>query len=389
MANKNGGKTAFLRVLSYVLVAAAASAATLMICGRQTSKLDELEAVIQEKFIGQVDKTALQDAAADAMITALGDRWSFYIPADQYEDFQKDKTNRYVGIGISVAKREDGAGFDIPRVESGGPAEKAGVLPGDILVEVQGQTVQDLSINELRSLIQGEEGTDISIAILRDGQTRTITMKRQSFEVDVATAQMIFGDVGLVTIANFHEHCAEESKAAAEKLLQQGAKSLIFDVRNNGGGYVTELVELLDYLLPEGDLFRSVDYRGKETVDTSDAACVDVPMAVMINGNSYSAAEFFAAALEEYDWATVVGTPTSGKGHFQYTLELKDGSAVNLSVGKYLTPDGVNLEEIGGLTPDVNVPVDEQTEARIYMGAIEPEEDPQIQAAAEALRGAE
>ncbi len=386
MNEKTGGKSGLLRVLSYVLVAVAASGITLWICRGRMSKLDELEAVIHEKFIGEADKTAIEDAAADAMVKALGDRWSFYIPEDQYEQFKENKTNRYVGIGISIVKREDGTGFDIPKVEPGGPAQEAGVLPGDILVEVQGQNVRELSADDLKTLIQGEEGTDVSVAVLRDGQNCEFTMKRRSIHVEVATAQMIFDDVGLVTIANFHEHCAEESKAAAEKLLEQGAKSLIFDVRNNGGGYVSELVKLLDYLLPEGELFRSVDYRGEEKVDMSDEACVRVPMAVMVNGNSYSAAEFFAAALREYEWATVVGDPTSGKGHFQYTLALSDGSAVNLSVGKYLTPKGVNLAEQGGLVPDVHIPVDEDTAARIYMRTLNPEEDPQIRAAAEALQ---
>ncbi len=387
MNQNNNRAKVFLQILSYILVAVVASAATLLLCRMQTSKLDELEGVLQRKFIGETDKTAVEDAAADAMVKALGDRWSFYIPADQYEAFRQDKTNSYVGVGISIIKREDGTGFDIPKVEPNGPAQKAGVLPGDILVEVQGQSVVDLDVNGLKGLIQGEEGTEVSITVLREGQSHTITLTRQALSVEVAKGQMIFGDVGLVTIANFHEHCAEKTIQEAKKLLEQGATALIFDVRNNGGGYVTELVKILDYLLPEGELFRSVDYRGKEKVDMSDASCVEVPMAVMVNGNSYSAAEFFAAALSEYDWAAVVGEPTSGKAHFQYTLPLSDGSAVNLSVGKYITPKGVNLAQQGGLVPDVEVPVDEKTAAEIYMGTLNPEDDPQIQAAAEAVRG--
>ena len=161
------------------------------------------------------------------------------------------------------------------------------------------------------------------------------------------------------------------------RLLEQGAEKLIFDVRGNFGGYVHEMVYALDYLLPEGPLFRSVNYKGVEDVEKSDADCLDLPMAVLINGNTYSAAEFFAAALSEYDWAVTVGEPTCGKGYYQTTIQLGDGSAVQLSVGAYTTPNGVNLTEAGGLKPDVPV-----APAQTFVTV---EEDPQIQAAIEAL----
>jgi carboxyl-terminal processing protease len=170
-----------------------------------------------------------------------------------------------------------------------------------------------------------------------------------------------------------------------EQLMEQGAVAIIFDVRYNGGGYAEEMVKLLDYLLPKGDLFRTVDFMGVEDVDKSDAACVELPMAVLVNGSSYSAAEFFAAALREYEWATVVGEKTSGKGHFQVTYPLSDGSAVGLSIGKYFTPKGQCLEGVG-LTPDVPVAVDEETAYAIYAGTLDPMEDPQILAAVEALK---
>ena len=147
-----------------------------------------------------------------------------------------------------------------------------------------------------------------------------------------------------------------------------------------------ELTKLLDYLLPEGVIFRSVDYTGKEDIQHSDADCLQMPMAVLVNGESYSAAEFFAAALEEYDWAVTAGTQTCGKGYFQTTYRLSDGSAVGLSVGKYYTPEGISLAETGGLTPQIITEVDERTEALIYAKTIQPENDPQLQAAIEALQ---
>ena len=203
-------------------------------------------------------------------------------------------------------------------------------------------------------------------------------------KVTVAEGKLLKNSIGLVTIYNFDSRCAEESIAAIELLLEQGAQKLIFDVRNNGGGYAHEMVELLDYLLPEGDLFRTVNYAGKENVDTSDAAYLDVPMAVLVNSESYSAAELFAAALQEYEAGIVVGTQTSGKGYYQNTYKLDDGSAVGLSTGRYFTPHGVSLEGVG-ITPDKEVPVDEETEMGIYYGTLVPEEDPQIQAAIAAL----
>ena len=168
-------------------------------------------------------------------------------------------------------------------------------------------------------------------------------------------------------------------------MLDQGAEKLILDVRNNPGGYKHELCEILDYLLPEGPLFRSEYYDGTEKVDESDPEYLDVPMAVLVNAESISAAEFFAAALDEYEAATVVGEQTIGKGYFQQAYELSDGSAVGLSVGKYTTPNGVSLTNVG-LTPDVVVEVDEELFWQIYYGNVEWNEDPQILAAIAALQ---
>jgi carboxyl-terminal processing protease len=203
---------------------------------------------------------------------------------------------------------------------------------------------------------------------------------------DLATGQLLEGNVGLITITNFDDRCAQESIAAIESLMEQGADRLIFDVRGNPGGFAHELVALLDYLLPEGDLFRTVDYQGREDVDTSDAKCLQIPMVVLVNRDSYSAAEFFAVALQEYGAARVVGEKTSGKGYYQVVYQLSDGSAVGLSIGKYVTPKGVSLEGVG-ITPDVIVEVTQEQAAAIYAGTLDPMEDPQILAAIAALKG--
>ena len=157
-------------------------------------------------------------------------------------------------------------------------------------------------------------------------------------------------------------------------------------MRYNGGGYANEMNKVLDYLLPEGELFKTVDYTGKEEVTKSNAKCLEMPMTVLVNGSSYSAAEFFAAALREYEWATVVGQQTSGKGYYQVVYQLSDGSAVGLSIGKYVTPKGVSLEGVG-ITPDVIVEVTKEQAAGIYAGTLDPMEDPQILAAIAVLKG--
>ena len=382
----------FLRFLSYILVAALASAVTLVTVPRGTtasagsSKLDQLADMIEERFIGDADRTAMEDAAAAAMVDSLGDRWSYYIPASQYDSYKDQMANSYVGIGVTIQVTEDYSGFLVTKVEERGPAKEAGILPGDRIVAVAGQSVLELDVDSTAVLVKGEEGTYVDITVNREGEEITFSVERRKIETVVASGLMLDEEIGLVTIVNFDSRCADETIAAIESLLDQGATSLIFDVRNNPGGYASELVKVLDYLLPEGDLFRTVDYRGIEDVDTSDAKCLEgIPFAVLVNGESYSAAEFFAAAMREYEVAIVVGEPTVGKGYFQITYQLNDGSAVGLSVGKYFTPKGVSLAEEGGIVPDVVVEVDDETFMAIYAGTMDPLADPQILAAMEEL----
>ena len=379
-------KKKILLTLSHILVAALAAVVTLAVAvpKSEVSKLEELESLILERFIGEIDRVAMEDAAADAMVASLGDRWSYYIPADEYQDYLEQMANAFVGVGITIQVTEDSDGLLIVAVTQGGPAEEAGLLVGDVLVAVEETRIAGMSTGEVKNLVRGEEGTWVNLTVARDGREETIPVERRTIEVAVATYTMLEKNVGLVRIANFDTRCAEETISAIEALLEQGAQALIFDVRGNPGGYASELVKILDYLLPEGDLFRTVDYAGREHTDTSDESCLELPMAVLVNGDSYSAAEFFAAALREYDWAVIVGQKTCGKGYFQNTLPLSDGSAVGLSVGKYFTPNGVSLADVG-VTPDRVVEVDEQTRWRIYYGTLPIEEDIQLEEALELL----
>lgn len=380
-------KQKVLQIGSYILVAALASALTLAGMGGipESSKLSQLQSLIEERYIEGADPTVLEDAAADAMVAATGDRWSYYIPASEYETYQENMANAYVGVGITILSSEDVEGFRIMSVTPGGPAEEAGVQKEDVLIGVDGQDVRQSDASQVRNLVRGEEGTDVVLTVLREEAELELTVQRRHMETPVATYTMLENQVGLVTIENFDSRCSEETIAAIEALREEGAQKLIFDVRNNPGGFAEELVKVLDYLLPEGDLFRTERYDGYEDVDVSDENFLDMPMAVLVNGDSYSAAEFFAAALQEYEAAIVVGEHTSGKGHFQTTYQLNDGSAVALSIGRYYTPKGVCLEGVG-IEPDVPVTVDEDTAMEIYFDSLPWEEDPQIQAALDALK---
>ena len=382
-------KKQFLILGSYVLVAMLATVMTLGLVYLEGSlaptKLEQLEDLILERFIGEAEAEKLEDAAAAAMVSATGDRWSYYISADEYEAYAEQMANAYVGVGITILQQEGNAGFLILNVMPGGPAEEAGLLAEDLLIKVAGTDVREMTTEEVRDLVRGEEGSFVDMTVLRQGEARTIPVERRKVQTPVASWELLENDIGLVTIVNFDDRCAEETIAAIEALLDNGAKRLIFDVRHNPGGYAHELVKVLDYLLPEGELFRAVSYDGEENIDYSDADCLEVPMAVLVNGSSYSAAEFFAAALQEYDAAWVVGEQTSGKGYFQTTIRLNDGSAVALSVGKYYTPGGISLANVG-VTPDQWIDADDETKTAIYYGVLPPEKDPYIQAAIALLK---
>lgn len=344
-------------------------------------KMERLTALLEAYFIDDYDPAALETAAADgaasAMLAATGDRWSYYISADDMQAHQEQMDNSYVGIGVTIQEVEQGV--ELVSVTAGGPAEEAGLLVGDLIIAVEGESIAGAGLEGTKTLVRGEEGSFVSMTILRGGVEQEVSVERRSVVLPVAELTML-DTIGWITISNFDAHCAEQTLLCISDALTRGAEGLVFDVRFNPGGYKDEMNCILDCLLPEGDLFRSVDYRGVEEVDTSDASCLLMPMVVLVNEDSYSAAEFFAAALQEYGWAQVVGVQTVGKGNFQYTLELGDGSAVALSCGKYFTPQGRSLTDVG-VTPDVVVDLSDADYQALYYGTLEPEQDAQLQAA--------
>ena len=348
------------------------------------AKAAEVQEIIETYFIDDYDEDTLADGAASGMVDATGDEWSYYLSADEVAAYEESMANAYVGVGITITEDAEAGGMRVEEVVSGGPAEEAGIRVDDLLLAVEGEDVLPLGIDGTRNLVRGEEGTHVNMHFSRNGSEYDVSVERRSIETPVVTGELLDGSIGYVKIDNFDERSAAETIAFVKDLIGQGAEALLFDVRFNPGGYADELVKVLDYLLPEGDLFRSVDYAGREEVDTSDASCVELPMAVLVNEDSYSAAEFFAAALQEYEWATIVGSQTYGKGNFQTAFYLSDGSMVNLSIGKYYTPGGKSLSETG-VTPDVVVDLDDEQYALLYYNALEQADDPQFQAAIDTL----
>ncbi|MCQ2418816.1 MAG: S41 family peptidase [Clostridia bacterium] len=351
------------------------------------SKADEVFYLVDNYFVGDIDKTFMGDAIAAGIIAGTGDRWSYYISAADYAEYMEGMNNSYVGVGITIRlEHDDDPGYTVISVTKGSPAEKAGVHAGDLFIKVDGEDVLPLGMDATKNRVRGEVGTEVTLTFLRDGEELTLTMKRASVAVENVTYQLLADTVGYIKIDNFDTNACKDTIAAIEAVREAGATSLLFDVRYNPGGMKSELVALLDYLLPEGKLFISEDYEGKQSIDYSDEKCIDLPMAVLVNEDSYSAAEFFAAALQEYGVAKIYGTQTCGKGYFQTTFQLSDGSAVAVSIGKYRTPNGVSLAEVGGLVPDKIVEVDEQTYYSIYYDLIAPEDDTQIAAAISGLK---
>ena len=334
------------------------------IFGKEGLSLLEGLYLVNSRFVGEYDETQVVDSALSGMVDGLGDRWSYYLTEEEYEAQNQRRTNQYVGIGVTV-NYESEDGLTIVEVTEGGPAEAAGLQGGEVITAVDGFSLAGEARYEGAERIQGEEGTTVTLEVLgTDGETRTVEVTRASLDSDPVTAKMLEGNVGYVALANFYDHSTDRLKEEVTRLQEEGAEALVFDMRNNGGGYLSELTEMLDFLLPEGPIFISRDRAGNEEVTQSDAACVDLPMAVLVNANTYSAAEFFAAELQEQGVAVIVGEPTSGKGYSQQTFALPHGGAMAISTGAYFTGNGTSL--IGtGLTLDREVYLTDKGDAQL------------------------
>ena len=351
--------------------------------GAEGIALLQTKALIQTRFVGDYDPEEVHQATETAMVNALGDRWSYYLTPQQLRQTTDTRNNSYVGIGLTVENVEEGLLITV--VNPDGPAQKAGVLPGEIITAVDGTPVT--SGNQVDSIdaIRGESGTPVVLELLDEtGARREVTVTRGAVRVVSVRWEMLEDDVALLTIANFYTGAADQVERCLKELREAGARALVIDVRNDPGGYVTELTDILDQLLPEGDIFRITSFTGGEKVYTSGPSCVDLPMAVLVNENSYSAAELLAAQIHETTGAPLVGTRTTGKGYSQNLYRLRDGGAVNLSSARYYTGGGTSL--IGtGLVPDPYVGLNYYRQWDLLMGKLDHTQDGQLQAALKAL----
>lgn len=355
--------------LSVVVTLGAVALAAWFLLGSSGLTIAAGAAYINTLFVGDYDEDAMTDAALETMVDSLGDRWSYYMDAESYEASKLRRSNTYVGIGVTITYEKDG--LHIQSVTEGGPADKAGLQPGEMIVAADGNDLTGENANSANSTayIQGEEGTQVVLTVVStDGEYRDVTIIRARIENDPVFYELLEDGVGYIALDNFYKGSADHVKAAVEDLMDQGAASLLFDMRNNPGGYVDELLDLLDYLLPEGIIFQSGNSSGPNRVTKSDANCVDVPMAVLVNADSYSAAELFAAQLRESVGAPIIGQPTCGKGYSQQTLALPGGRALNISTKTYYTGSGESLIGVG-ITPDVVVELtganDDQMQAAV------------------------
>lgn len=352
--------------------------------GPRVLSLVEAWGLVRTQFVGEYDPDRAVDSALEGLVAGIGDRWSYYLNAEDYEAQSQRRENAYVGIGVTV-EYTDPRGLLIAAVREGSPAQEAGLLPGELITSVDGFSLAGEDQAQGPRRIQGTAGTSVLLTILDEkGETRAVEVLRAEMENLSVRYELLADGTGYVKVENFYTHSAQQVEDAVEDLRDRGAERLVFDMRNNGGGYVSELTGMLDYLLPEGPIFRSETKGGRETVTESDENCVDLPMATLVNADTYSAAELFAAQLQESVGAPIVGEETSGKGYSQQAIPLPNGGALNLSTGRYRTGAGVSL--IGtGVSLDAELSLDEEQARTLRAGNLPAEEDPQLQKALELL----
>jgi len=340
---------------------------------------DELMGIIETRFIGTFDITELTDEAMRAVIESLDDDWSYYMNADEYREFLENSNNQYRGIGVEVVLDEDTEGMRVLRVYRDSGAFFAGIVADDIITAVDGESIAGLTLHEIRLKLRRELGETAIITVLRaDGNYYDLTVSYDIVFTDPVNFNMLDGNIGYVKLRNFEDGAGNSFIEAVNELIDAGAVAFIYDVRSNNGGRVNEVTKILDFLLPEGEIFISVDRSGVENITYSDAKFIDLPAVVLVDSYSYSGAEFFAAMLHEYEYAATVGEQTTGKNRMQTTISLSNGGAVHLSTGHYLTKNRISLYDVGGFTPDYVIEMPDDERSLYYRGELSPENDTQL-----------
>lgn len=348
------------------------------------TKLNTLEKLIEENYYEDVDRDELVTGMYKGLFEGLGDPYSTYYTPEEYEDMMISTNANYYGIGAGLQQDTRSMVVTVTFVYEGSPAEAAGIKPGDEIVKVGEIEGTSMELSELVTHIRGEEGTSVHLEIMREEEgALEFDVERAKVDIPTVEYQMLEGSVGLVQVSEFAENTPEKFEAAINDLTEQGMTKMIVDLRNNGGGLVLACQQMLDIILPEGVVVYTEDKNGDRFDYTSDAErSMDIPIVVLVNENTASASEIFAGAIRDFEYGTIVGTTTFGKGIVQTIQKLPDGSAVKITTAKYYTPNGDNIHGTG-ITPDV------EAEYK-YLGDEEGDYDPmmdsQVLKALEVLR---
>lgn len=320
-------------------------------------KLSVLKGLIDENYIGDVDEEALEEGIYKGYIQGLEDPYSVYYNEEETKDLYETTEGEYSGIGAVLSQDLESGVIILVQIYEGSPAAKAGLKDNDILTKVGDIEVTGMDLSEVVTYIKGEKGTDVDLTVLRgeDAEEITVTATRDTVEAQTVKYEMLEGQTGYLSVSEFDSVTYAQYEEALNELTDQGMTGLIVDLRNNPGGNLNTVCEMLDLVLPKGTIVYTEDKDGKrETATSDDEHQINVPMVVLVNGNSASASEIYAGAVQDYGIGKIVGTQTYGKGVVQQIFDLGDGTSVKLTIAEYFTPNGRNIDG-EGITPDVEV----------------------------------
>ena len=336
--------------------------------GDLASDLARFRAIIDEYYLGEVDDNKLKESAIKGYIEGLGDEYSEYITKEEYEEYKINIMGNYVGIGIYMSVYKDTDEIVILSPIEGSPAEEAGILPGDIILKVNGIEYDGEHLDEASAAIKGEEGTKVKIEIKRNEEIINLEVERRKVIVNPVKSEIKNGNIGYIKLTSFDEDTSKIFKEKYEELQKQNINSLIIDLRDNGGGIVQEALTIADYMLEkDAKMLITVNKKENEEIEKSKYdPIITIPVVILVNENSASASEILAGALKDNNRAKIVGTKTYGKGVIQELLTLKDGSAIKLTTEEYYTPNRTKINNVG-IEPDELVENDENIEEDLQL----------------------
>ena len=318
-------------------------------------RLATVRGLINTYYYKDVDDDKLAEGVIKGMVEGLDDPYSAYYNKSEYEKSKINTTGNYSGIGAVLSKNKDNGLIAISRIYEGSPAEKSGLMVGDEIVSADGYLASGMDLSDFVEHVRGEKGTKVLLVLNRNGERITVEVERDDVNIPSVAHRMLDDEIGYIIIGDFAGNTSNEFTEAIDDLQSKGAKAIVYDIRSNPGGLVKSATDMLDVLLPEGVVVYLMDKNGKKTEYTSaEESKVDLPAAVLIDGNSASAAEIFAGALRDFEYATLIGTKTYGKGVVQNTIPLIDGSALKLTTATYYTPKGECIHE-KGIEPDIEL----------------------------------